>query len=69
MSRRPSFYLLAVLVALLSASSPAFAASPPKGGGIRTVLIVPMLKEDELIGAFAVYRQEVRPFTRDCSLG
>jgi signal transduction histidine kinase len=32
-------------------------------GGIRTLLIVPMLKENELIGAFAVYRQEVRPFT------
>ena len=25
--------------------------------------IVPMLKEDELIGAIAIYRQEVRPFT------
>jgi adenylate cyclase len=32
-------------------------------GGMRTVLIVPMLKEHELIGAFTVYRQEVRPFT------
>jgi GAF domain-containing protein len=32
-------------------------------GGIRTLLVVPMLKEDELIGAFSVYRQEVRPFT------
>ena len=32
-------------------------------GGIRTLLVVPMLKENELIGAFAVYRQEVRPFT------
>jgi GAF domain-containing protein len=32
-------------------------------GGIRTLLIVPMLKENELIGAFTVYRQEVRPFT------
>jgi class 3 adenylate cyclase/putative methionine-R-sulfoxide reductase with GAF domain len=31
-------------------------------GGMRTVLIVPMLQEDELIGAFTVYRQEVRPF-------
>ena len=27
------------------------------------LLSVPMLKENELIGAFAVYRQEVRPFT------
>ena len=32
-------------------------------GGVRTVLMVPMLKEDELIGAFSLYRQEVRPFT------
>ena len=32
-------------------------------GGIRTNLIVPMLKDDELIGAFAIFRQEVRPFT------
>jgi GAF domain-containing protein len=32
-------------------------------GRIRTVVIVPMLKEDELIGAIAVYRQEERPFT------
>ena len=32
-------------------------------GGVRTVLGVPMLKENELIGAFAVARQEVRPFT------
>src|SRR6516162_1443569 len=29
----------------------------------RTVLAVPMLKEDELIGAIIIYRQEVRPFT------
>jgi GAF domain-containing protein len=32
-------------------------------GGVRTVLMVPMLKKNELIGAFSVYRQEVRPFT------
>ena len=32
-------------------------------GGVRTLLAVPMLKESELIGAFAIYRQEVRPFT------
>ena len=31
-------------------------------GGVRTVLMVPMLKDNELIGAFSVYRQEVRPF-------
>src|SRR5882762_516966 len=32
-------------------------------GGARTVVLVPMLKEDELIGTFTIYRQEVRPFT------
>src|SRR5262245_42786078 len=32
--------------------------------GARSVLAVPMLKENELIGAIAIYRQEVRPFTR-----
>jgi GAF domain-containing protein len=31
--------------------------------GARTVLIVPMLKENELIGSIGIYRQEVRPFT------
>src|SRR6516225_2996192 len=29
----------------------------------RTVVVVPMLKEDELIGAIHIYRQEVKPFT------
>ena len=31
--------------------------------GVRTLLVVPMLKENELVGAFTIYRQEVRPFT------
>jgi GAF domain-containing protein/CheY-like chemotaxis protein len=31
-------------------------------GGYRTALSVPMLKDNELIGAIAIYRQEVRPF-------
>src|SRR5262249_376270 len=31
--------------------------------GARTVVIVPMLKENELLGVLATYRQEVRPFT------
>jgi len=31
--------------------------------GARTILNVPMLKENELVGAIAIYRTEVRPFT------
>src|SRR5262245_28255419 len=33
-----------------------------KLSGARTVLAVPMLKENELIGAIVIYRTEVRPF-------
>jgi signal transduction histidine kinase len=32
-------------------------------GGARTLVIVPMLKENELIGAITIFRQEVKPFT------
>ena len=32
-------------------------------GGFRTILTVPMLKDNELIGAFGIYRQEVRLFS------
>ena len=31
--------------------------------GVRTYLVVPMLKEDELIGAIGVHRELVQPFT------
>ena len=31
--------------------------------GARTIVIVPMLRENELIGTIAIYRQEVRPFS------
>jgi two-component system NtrC family sensor kinase len=31
-------------------------------GGARTLVIVPMLRDDEAIGVITVYRQEVRPF-------
>ena len=32
-------------------------------GGARTLVAVPMLQEEELIGAITIFRQEVRPFT------
>ena len=31
--------------------------------GIHTLALVPMLKEDEFVGAVSIYRKEVRPFT------
>ena len=45
-----------------------YAAEPNPGaaatlGGARSMVVVPMLKDDELVGAIAIYRQEVRPFT------
>jgi signal transduction histidine kinase len=32
-------------------------------GGARTLLMVPMLKENNFVGVITIYRQEVRPFT------
>jgi GAF domain-containing protein len=50
------------------AHSPNSAAEPNPGvatriGGARSIVGVPMLKENELLGALIIYRQEVRPFT------
>jgi two-component system, NtrC family, sensor kinase len=44
------------------AGAPSLVALADLGHG-RTLLLVPMLKESEIVGAIAIYRQEVRPFT------
>ncbi|HZC56189.1 MAG TPA: GAF domain-containing protein [Xanthobacteraceae bacterium] len=31
--------------------------------GARSLVIIPMLKDDEMVGTISIYRQEVRPFT------
>ena len=36
---------------------------PARLGGARSYIAVPMFREGELVGAIAIYRQEVRPFT------
>jgi GAF domain-containing protein len=36
---------------------------PTRLGGARSRIIVPMLKDDALIGVISIYRQEVLPFT------
>jgi GAF domain-containing protein len=40
-----------------------FVVTPVELGGYRTVLAVPMLKNEELIGVITINRQEVQPFT------
>src|SRR6266516_4669484 len=45
----------------LAESSPSPAA---KYGGARSLVAVPMRKENELVGAFVIYRTEVRPFSQ-----
>ena len=58
----------AVQVADLSAEQ-TYAEGDPEAvtgvelGAIRTLLLVPMFRENELIGALSIYRQVVRPFT------
>jgi len=50
-------------------SEPAYFNDPQRRAGLigsadaRTLIMVPMLKEEELIGAISIYRQEVRAFT------
>src|SRR5262249_39424973 len=39
-----------------------FVVTSAELGGYRTVLVVPMIKDDELIGAITINRQEVSPF-------
>src|SRR5262249_23236750 len=41
----------------------AFRVAAVELAGFRTVVSVPMLKDDELVGIITIYRQEVRPFT------
>ena len=53
---------LAAEQAYIERRNPTYAAAVELGG-VRTILLVPMLKENELIGAFILCRQEVRPFT------
>ena len=48
---------------IADAAAEDYPATPAKLGGARSIVAVPMLKDDELIGAIIIYRQEVRPFT------
>src|SRR5262249_9980589 len=56
-------------ISTISARGPSTRAESQTGvvatslAGIRTIIVVPMLKDDDLIGALSVYRTEVRPFS------
>ena len=45
------------------AAGPTAGGGPATFGGARSRIVVPMLKDAELVGAITIYRQEVRPFT------
>jgi hypothetical protein len=53
------------LVHTLDAAAEAAPVSEARFGGARSSVSVPMLKDRKLIGAFSIYRQEVRPFTEN----
>ena len=64
----PGTLLARVLQTRQLAHTADYAAEPYPGnaaklGGARSTLVVPMLKDEELVGAIIIYRQEVRPFT------
>src|SRR5262249_48496396 len=65
---RPTKTLARILETMQVAQIADMAVAEPQSpisrlGGARTLLNVPMIKGNELTGVFAVFRQEVRPFT------
>jgi two-component system, NtrC family, sensor kinase len=64
-SGTPLHRLLRTKSAVHSADDSAEQVPSPsaKLGGARSHIAVPMLSENEVIGAIVIYRQEVRPFT------
>jgi GAF domain-containing protein len=47
----------------VDSATDAYVITAARYGGARSTIAVPMLKNNELIGAIIIYRQEVRPFT------
>jgi two-component system NtrC family sensor kinase len=51
------------LVDVADASAEQPPSAPARLGGVKSLLCVPMFKDDALVGSIVIYRQEVRPFT------
>jgi signal transduction histidine kinase len=51
------------VVRIADVSAEPVPSPPAKFGGARSLIAVPMLKENVMIGAIIIYRQEIRPFT------
>ena len=51
------------VVCIADASAEPVPSVPARFGGARSLIEVPMFKENVLVGAITIYRQEVRPFT------
>ena len=55
-------HLADVLASELAQRDPALTRNVQELGRVRTLLLVPLRRDDALVGAFVAYRQEVRPF-------
>ena len=51
------------VVCIADASAEPVPCAPARFGGARSLIEVPMLGGNVLVGAITIYRQEVRPFT------
>ena len=52
-----------IIATEIAQRNPAFARAAQELAGVRTLLLVPLRKDDALLGVFVAYRQEVRPFS------
>ena len=61
--KSPILIVLLIVVVVADLTGDPLARAGADIAGIRTLVAVPMLKENEAIGVIIIYRKEVRPFT------
>ena len=62
-SSRQPVHIVDVTAAPSYKSGDPYVVKSVRLSGCRTLVIVPMLKDDELVGAITIYRKRVRPFS------